>query len=59
MTVHVGIFFIRYKLNNNSRKLYIFPKDFGYLFYTFDVAKLKTFYKMNDLVEVEETEETD
>ena len=28
-------------------------------FYTFDVAKLKTFYKMNDLVEVEETEETD
>ena len=28
-------------------------------FYTFDVAKLKTFYKMNDLMEVEETEETD
>merc|ERR1711991_822955 len=28
-------------------------------FYTFDVAKLKTFYKMNDLIEVEETEETD
>ena len=27
-------------------------------FYTFDVAKLKTFYKMNNLVEVEETEET-
>ena len=28
-------------------------------FYTFAVAELKTFYKMSDLMEVEETEEAD
>ena len=28
-------------------------------YYTFDITKLKAFYKMNDLMEVEETEETD
>ena len=42
-------------LKDNS----LVPSVRMFAFYTFDVAKLKTFYKMNDLVEVEETEETD